>query len=174
MPLILIILAIATFFVFIDPLYKEVKVLKQKKADNDKMLELAEQLQRKREQLQNDYNAIKPLEREQLAKLLPDTVDNVRLILDINNIADDYNVAIKNILVSSDEAVVASETQTTVADVGTISLSFSITATYDIYLNLLKDLEEALRLVDIRSLEIGRGEGIFYDYSITLDTYWLR
>lgn len=180
-PLILIALAVIIFFLFIDPLNDEVKNLSKKKADNDTMLELAEELQRKRDRIHDAFNEISVDEREELEKLLPDTVDNVRLILDINNVAEQYGIVIKNITVSRDGerdtkrgSNLVSSIDTT-GDIGTITLGFSIDATYDVFINFMKDLEEALRVVDIRALDIDAGrEDVFLGFGVTLDTYWLR
>lgn len=181
-PFILIALAIIIFFMVIDPQYEEVKRLMKEKEDNDTMLTLAEDLQRKRDALHDAYNAIGADERERLAKLLPDTVDNVRLILDINNVAEQWGVPIKDISVTREGDQVqrrqqnVSSTVDASGDVGTITLSFSVDANYETFMNFIRDLEEALRIVDIRALEVsaGRGDGVFYNFSITLDTYWLR
>jgi Tfp pilus assembly protein PilO len=156
--------------------------LRTKKADNDTMLTLAEQLQRKRDELHDAYTAISPEERENLTKLLPDTVDNVRLILDISNIAAESGIEIRDISVTREGEQLerrqtnTASTITTSNDIGTITLSFSVEATYEKFVGFIKSLERALRLVDIRALEINpsRGDNIFYNFDITLDTYWLR
>jgi Tfp pilus assembly protein PilO len=182
LPFILIIISMAIFFFVIDPQYNQVQNLLKEKESNDTMLQLAEDLQRKRDRLHDAFNSISVNEREELQKLLPDTVDNVRLILDINNIAEQYGVIIKNISVTreddgnnqSQKNVVSSiERQ---GDIGTISLSFSMNATYDVFINFMKDLEEALRIVDIRSLDVSarQGDNVFLGFHIDLDTYWLR
>ena len=180
-PFILIALAIAIFFLFIDPQNDKIKELSKKKADNDTMLELAEELQRKRDRIHDAFNGISVDEREELEKLLPDTVDNVRLILDINNVAEQYGIVIKGITVTRDGERDSRNTKNVVSsvdttgDIGTITLGFSIDATYDVFINFMKDLEEALRVVDIRALDIQAGsDDIFMSFGVTLDTYWLR
>lgn len=181
-PLILIALAITIFFLFINPLNDQIKDLSKKKQDNDQMLELAEELQRKRDDIHKAFNNISVEERKELEKLLPDTVDNVRLILAINDVAERYGVVIKNISVSKDGekdknqgSNVISSVDTT-GDIGIITLGFTIESTYDVFINFMKDLEESLRIVDIKSLDIsgGRDNDVFLNFGITLDTYWLR
>lgn len=182
LPLILIILAVAIFFFVIDPQYEKVKELTKQKQENDTMLNLAQRLQSKRDSLHDSYNEISVDERKELEKLLPDTVDNVRLVLDINNIAEQYGIVIKNITVSRDGDKESNKSQNVVSsidssgDIGTITLGFSTDATYDVFINFIKDLEEALRVVDIKSLEISSGgsKDVFLGFTVTLDTYWLR
>lgn len=192
MPLFLIIISAAVFFFFIDPQYKEVKSLKIEIEENEKTLELAKQLRQKREELKEKYNSISTDEKADLGKLLPDTVDNVRLIIDINNIAEKYGVVIRDISIGEDDKskddtkVIESEFTDFVGSsaisypdtskIGVISFSFSVSTQYDVFVELLKALEQTLRIVDIRDVTITRGEkdDIFYNYKVTMDTYWLK
>jgi Tfp pilus assembly protein PilO len=192
LPFILIIIAIIGFFMFVDPRYKEVKELQLEIEQNNKTLDLARELREKRDALRERYNQISNEERFELKKLLPDTVDNVRLIIDINNIAERYGIVIQDISVSATEEsnddvrIISSEFEGIIdsaeieypdtSKIGVISFSFSTQAQYDVFLDFLKDLEEALRIVDIRSIDIVRGteEDVFYEYRINLDTYWLK
>ena len=126
-PFILIALAVVIFFLFIDPEYDKVKTLLKEKEDNDTLLQLAEELQRKRDILHDSFNSIGVDEREELQRLLPDTVDNVRLILDINNVAEQYGIVIKNITVTRDGESDSTNTNVVssvdaIGDVGTITL----------------------------------------------------
>lgn len=186
LPIILILLAIGIFFVIIDPQWNEVKDLQDEKEANNEMLTLAKDLQDKRDRLRNSFNNISTQEKEQLAKLLPDTVDNVRLVLDINNAAEKYGVIIRNITVQSEDEQKNIDSQIITSDlnddIGTITLGFSITSTYDVFIQFMQDLEEALRIVDIRKLEAQRivqqsplGTNTeFLNFNVELDTYWLR
>jgi len=194
-PVILILVSIGMFFILFDPRYNEVKELQQEIQENNETLDLAKQLREKRDILRDKYNQISNDEKLELQKLLPDTVDNVRLIIDINNIAKKYGILIQDIAVASDDDEIDdrtgkiqsldSEFEGIIDDVnieyadtskiGVISFSFSATAQYTVFLEFLKDLEEALRIVEIRSLEIERdSENIFYTYRVNLDTYWLK
>lgn len=192
MPILLIIVSIGIFFIVIDPEYKEVKDLQKEIEQNNRTLDLAAQLREKRESLRDRYNQISESERFELTKLLPDTVDNVRLIIDINNIAEKYGIIIQNFEITTSEdsdnnvRVLDSEFEGVIdnaaieyadtSKVGVISFSFSVAAQYDVFIEFLKDLEEALRIVDIRSISIDRGdeEDVFYNYRVNLDTYWLK
>lgn len=179
LPLILIVISVAIFFLFIDPQYEEVQKLNKQKRDNDNMLELSKELQRRREALQTKYNAISPEERRQLEKLLPDTVDNVRLVLDINNVARNNGVTIQNIDVSKDADISQKNTNVSTSvdrttDIGTIRLGFTVNSSYETFISFMKDLEETLRVVDVRSLNIRQGQGNLLTYQVVIETYWLR
>jgi len=179
LPLILIVISIIIFFLFIDPQYEEVQRLNKQKRENDNMLQLSQGLQRRRDLLQASYNNIGTEERRQLEKLLPDTVDNVRLVSDINSIAEQYGISISNIDVSKDSVNPDKTTNVSTnvertTDVGTITLGFTVTSTYEVFINFMRDLEETLRVVDIKSLNIRQGQGNFMVYEVIIDTYWLR
>lgn len=191
MPILLILVSIAIFFVVIDPKYKEVQNLQDQITKNEDTLKLANELRKKREELRERYNQISDSEKFQLQKLLPDNVDNVRLIIDINNIAEKYGIAIQNFNITTSEDSkndvknLNSEFEDITGDstlnypdtskVGVISFTFSVSAQYEVFTEFLLDLEESLRIVDIRSIDIdSSGDSSFYDYRVTLDTYWLK
>lgn len=174
-PLILIILAIGSFFIFIDPKFGDIKELQEEIDDNQELIDIAVELRRKREELQDKFNMISPEEREKLEKVLPDAVDNVRLINDINNIANDFGVSLTDI--SINEA--STPTGENVVDktgkmYGEINLNFSVSSRYDTFKEFMYSLERSLRLVDIESFSVTVEEGVFYNFKVSLNTYWLR
>jgi Tfp pilus assembly protein PilO len=192
MPIIFILTSVGIFFLVINPQYEDIKKLQDEIEQNDVTLDLAERLREKRDLLKEKYNQISDAERFELTKMLPDTVDNVRLIIDINNIAAKYGIVIQNFEIGpsedSEENIqklssdfVGANTTASIeypdtSKIGVISFSFSVSSQYDVFINFLKDLEEALRIVDVRSVGISKGadEGVFYNYRVNLDTYWLK
>lgn len=195
MPIVLILISIGIFFLLIDPNYKKVKDLQVEVDANQNALVVAKKLESQRKDLQQKYTEISQDEKNKLEKLLPDTVDNVRLIIDIDNIAKKSGIVIRDININSDDGsepqssnprTQGSSFDSIVGDnaikyvdankIGVISFSFSVSAKYDVFLEFLKQLEESLRIVDIRNIEITRTgtESVFYDYKVTMDTYWLK
>jgi hypothetical protein len=166
-PFILIALAIAVFAFFIDPQYDEVRQLLKQKEENNTMLGLSKDLKSKRDNLHDAFDNISAEERQELEKLLPDTVDNVRLILAIDDIATQYGISIKNIGVGAEGQNNNGTNESantlnggsrndvssvdTSGNIGTIKLTFTIDATYKEFLSFIEDLEGALRIVDIKT-----------------------
>ena len=194
-PIILIMLSIGIFFFLIDPQYKKIQTLQAEVVENDKTLDVAKKLRSKREELREKFNMISEEEKEELEKLLPDTVDNVRLIIDINNVAEQFGIVIRDISIVTDEGTDSKSTPSRTqgssfegvieensigyvdpGKIGVITFSFSVSAKYEVFLEFLKQLEESLRIVDIRNIVISRGsaEGSIYNYKVTMDTYWLK
>jgi hypothetical protein len=193
-PIILIILSVAIFLFFIDPQYKKIQETNVQINQNKETLKIADELKSKKIELDEKFNQIAEEDKDDLGKLLPDTVDNVRLIIDINNVASQFGIVIRDINIDTKDTQVAgvksvvsqksnfdsvlkedSLKYVDTSKIGVISFSFSVSAKYEVFLEFLKQLEESLRIVDIRDIQISQGNGgIFYDYKVTLDTYWLK
>jgi hypothetical protein len=156
--LLLIIVSIGIFFFYIDPQYKELKTLRQTQAENEVMLAKAAKLRADREVLNTRYTAISEAEKDQLAKVIPETVDNVRLILDIDNIAQKYGVVLRGITITGGTENAETKSKQIVDKTdkknGTITLGFSFTASYDTFKKFMIDLENSLRIVDITDFTV--------------------
>ncbi len=155
-----------------------IKELQAKEKSYDDALNQSQELKRVREQLLARYNTFTVEEREKLEDFLPDNVDNIRLVIDINNIAARHSLSVKNLQLgdTKDGAAVRSDSAvgTPGGAVGTVELGFTITADYDNFLAFLSDLEHSLRLVDVERITFSVGEKTTSDYSFTIRTYWLH
>lgn len=112
-------------------------------------------------------------ETEKLEKLLPDHFDNIRLIMDIDAIASKYNVLIRKVDVSnagSTESGLGKNTDS----YNSLSLDFTIEATYDNFQRFLDDLTNSLRMVDVTNLSFQASSLNLFRYSLSLKTYWLK
>lgn len=189
--LILLGISIAGFFMFISPTYEEVKVLKEKIASYNSALDNAKALENERDKLTAKENAISDENKEKLKKLLPDNVDNIRLILEIEKIAQPYGMSIRNIQYDSAETTPkkpgsampgGAEGDSARQEYGIWNLRFSTQSTYNNFLNFVKDLESNLRIVDISSIKFIANEGggmnpnlaEAYKYDFSIKTYWLK
>jgi len=181
-----IIAAGAMFFLFTQPTYDKVKVANASIAQYDAALEKASELQARKQELLSRYNAFNPTDREKLEKLLPDHVDNVRLILDLDSLAGKHNIAVQNVVVSGQTGAVG--TQSAVGAIGaskqkydSLTLTFTTQGTYQTFQEFMADLELSLRIVDLVSLKIAsitssdaRAAEPLYTYTLTIRTYWLK
>lgn len=176
MPIILIAVSIGVFIFFVDPQYDEIKETRETIDENKNLLELANQLRRERNTLSDKFSDISEEDRERLGKVLPDNVDNVRLILDIQDIARDFGIQILNINVqaSQDNQQEGRLIDNTNNAYGTIAVNFSVSAEYDVFKSFMRRLENSLRLIDIQSFSVSAGDGLFYNYNVSFNTYWLR
>lgn len=185
-PIIFIVLAVGIFFLYVQPQnerFNEIKKIEQEyKMARDK----ANELRTKREGLQNKFKQVGIADQERLKKMLPDTIDNVRLLLDLTNIANRFGISPTAITISSGQEVGAQAAgadaenkdqiiiDNTSTGYGTIKIGFSFVATYEDYKRFLRELELSLRLIDIKQLTVRTSETPLNSYSIIFETYWLR
>jgi len=193
LPFILIGFAIAGFFVFTSPLYKDISTLKGEVSSYNEALDNSKALENERDKLTAKYNAISVDDLAKLQKLLPDNIDNIRLILEIEKVASPYGMVLKDVkydAIEKDTPKNAAVSQggvqggrtvlTPQKDYGVWNLSFSVSSTYNNFLNFTKDLENNLRIVDISSVSFSSDtdaktnpSGI-YKYDFNIKTYWLK
>lgn len=183
--IIIIFIAGGVFFFYTKPSYDQVQVQQSQTASYNAALDKAAELQQLKQGLLSRYNAFNPNDVDRLQKLLPDHVDNVALILDIDNLAAHYGLALANVDVSSPKSSASSQTALGVVGSGgqkydSLTLKFSTRGTYTAFRQFMRDLEDALRIVDLDTLTIspagiaGAGEEPLYTYDISLRTYWLK
>ena len=174
--LILVIAAVGIFVVYTNPQYQNIKVLQSQAADQGKALDQSKTLLAGRDNLQKIYKQIPPASLDKLNKLVPNSVDNVRLVIDINGIAARRGLAPKNIRIDkADSAKTVSTLGPDASGYGSINLSFDVTAPYGTFIDFMKDLESSLRLVDVNSVSfVATVQGDTYDYSVSIRTYWLN
>lgn len=167
-PIILLGLSIAFFFVFSNPLYVSMTELRTKRASYDAALANSHELEKQREKLTTKYNSIDRTDLIKIQKFLPENIDNIRLILEIEQIALKYHMVLKDIKYNSTadkknstptnggEGVVIQRVENTQAspkDYGVWDLEFSTSGTYDDFLRFTRALEGNLRIVDVSSIQ---------------------
>ena len=184
-PLILLIVSGILFFAWINPLYQGNHVDSKGKTDNiitlqattasyDKTLTNQLALKNKVDNLTQIKSSVSDVDTNRLAKMLPSSVDNVRLIVEMEDIVKKYSpLGFKGISVSKADTV----SDTIVANpeqYNSININFTVTMAYGDFVNFLKDLEDNVRLVDINSVSFNANDLGSYDFSVTLKTYWLN
>lgn len=170
----LTIVALGLFFGYIDPAYQNIKELRSEEKVYDEALNQSRELQRIRDSLLSQYNTFSQQDLDRLEKLLPDHVDNVRLILDIDSIASKYNMRTRSVIVSGTNPEGSNVIGANQSDVDSVILSFSVAATYENFIRFIKDLELSLRIVDLVGLSFSATEGEAFDFNVSIKTYWLR
>lgn len=173
-PALFILAAFGLFFAYTNPLYQEIKA---KQATLDTIQEAnkkATELRAVRTALTNERKEISQEDIDRLQKMLPDGVENVRLIIDINNIADKYGMAVKNPRINQGSTDKGAALGPDANRYGTISLSFVVSTSYENFQLFLKDLESSLRIVDVTALSFAASTANQYDFSVTIQTYWLK
>ena len=182
-PIILIIISIGTFFFYVDPNYRgtdlsngaqSIQDLQKEDAQYQASLNNTTAIRMKRQTLMDKESGINPSDLSKLQKLLPDNIDNIKLVIDINQIAQTHNLTLKDIKLDTSIKTNPNKLGVDTSKHGTVGLSFSVTSSYDNFQNFLTDLEKSLRLVDITDLSVTGNDTGIYDFSVGLKTYWLK
>lgn len=182
-PIILVVLAIGIYFTFTQGKIAEFKEVQKVNAEYQQALDNSEKLIKVRDAVLKSYNEISPEDQERLNLLLPDNVDNVRLIIDVNGVAARHNLAVKNIKTTASAANSSSATAAAPQNTGrinvpstydTVTLSFNVSTNYETFIAFLRDLEASLRILDISKITLSVGDNGIYDYGVELKTYWLK
>ena len=166
-PIISIIVAFALYFFFIQDTLERVAELKIESAQFDEALESAQELENTIERLTRESESIQTSDLDKLEILLPDHIDSVRFIYDLNTIAEIHNKTLGEVSV---EELKGDRFTSTI-------VTFSINGTYSELLAFLSDLELSLRIIDVQSISFkvtndSDKDGI--DYTIVIATHVLK
>lgn len=185
LPLVLTAISVGLFLVYTNPTYTAINDLKTSVSAYDQALYNSKELLRVRDQLTTQYNGISADDRARLSKIMPDNVDNIRLIIDIQRIASQYGMLPRDITFEPITKDATSRTQAVVSDqlpeskknYGSFDLGFSVSGNYENFLAFLGDLEKSLRVVDVASVSFqapDAGFGNTFKYVVKIRTYWLK
>ncbi|RJQ34135.1 hypothetical protein C4568_03290 [Candidatus Parcubacteria bacterium] len=196
--ILLFILAIGIFFIYTKPGYTgpgtpespSVNEMQAQIAQYDDALQKVAELEQLKQRLLAKYNSFNPNDIERLETLLPDHVDNIGLILELDSLASRYGMTLENVDVDSSRTAASTESAEA-ADLGdgtlkvegqnyeSITMTFSTFGTYEKFKTFMQDLEASLRMVDLVSLtfegqETSSGGQPTYNFDISIRTYWLK
>lgn len=181
LPLIALAAAAGIFFAYVSPTWSgSIAVAKDAIALDDDALASAEEYAAQQNALAAARAAIDPEILERLANLLPDSVDNVGLILDVNALAARSGLSLANIDVAAAadggaKSGAPGVLPTGAANpVGSINLSLTALGTFSAFQTFIRGIERSARLLDVQDIGVKGSDTGVYAYQITLRLYWLR
>lgn len=193
--LILIIAAVWIFWGYTSPIYEEAGALREVRTDYQAKLAQANEFRQKYENLTAQYQSFSENDLTRLSRLVPETVDSVRLVMEVSDIAARQGLSIKNIKINESTkdtqgAINAPATPSATGDLtpvvasgsagpsfNSVDLNFSITGDYEQFIAFLKDLEKGLRILDVTEIKFAPATGATtdnYDFNLGLRAYWLK
>lgn len=184
-PILLIVLSVSLYFTFTDNQYAKVKELQAEQEEYEVAIDNSKKLLAKRDELLAQYNSFSQQDLQKLERLVPDSIDNVRLVIDINGITSRYGAAIQNLKLNTVKAGEVEEQPPVGPDGNPIAsgdakpynsatISFSLSTTYETFIKILKEMETSLRILDIASVKFNASESEPYSYDVTIRTYWMK
>ena len=194
LPTLFIVISILLYFVVVGPLWNDVDTLRAEVDQYNTALDNSTGLQKTRDTLLTKYNSISQDDKDKLQHLLPDSVNNIKFILEIERLANLHGMPIKNIKFENQNndnvpdpktAVVTAATKGGLKPYGVFPVEFSVDGNYDSFVLFLKDVEYNLRLVDVKSVSFivpsvvqtktaDSPDPSIYTYDVKIDTYWLK
>ncbi len=176
-PFLVLALALVSFFYFTTPVLEEIKALKVEMQRLTVANANAKALEDRQIELQNRRSEIDQNDINDLNQLLPSNIDNVRLIIDINNIAKKRGLTVRNPSVLKENDSNPPEAKPSgdqLSGKSSAVISFSVSASYEIFKLFLGDLARSRQIVDVENVSFSGNDRNFYDYKISLRTYWLK
>ena len=187
LPIILIASSIAVFFGYVDPNYKGssaqsntdyskagVVFLQSELTKYNDILNSSTKIISQRDSLVAKKNTINETDKARLERLLPNNIDNIRLIIEISKIAEGKGLSVKNVSVGDMTKNTSTGIGPDNSPYGTMTLKFTVNSSYGNFINFLQDLENNLRLLDITEISFNTTDSGFYDFNVSFNTYWLK
>lgn len=172
------------------PRYNDVQTMRAEVASYNTNLTTATKLEQQRESLIAKYNTINKADLDNVKTLLPDSVDNIRLIIQINSLATKNNLSsLRQVDYNPDDISGKTTANGQAPDpevqnlpYGEFVISFQTSGQYSNFLSFMSDLEKNLRLVDVTNITFtpnNSSNGVAtlasgITYKVTLKTYWLK
>jgi Tfp pilus assembly protein PilO len=179
--LILIAGSVGVFVKLVQPMYANVQNLRSEVSTSGGSLSTAGIIKKQRDDLIAKYHSISKTDLDSLNALLPDSVNNIRLIIQMNALANKNNLStLRSVDYQTGES---KDKNTQYLDsekpYGEFLISFQTTGQYKNFLTFISDLESNLRLVDIVGIDFSSSDGevggtTSMSYKVTLKTYWLK
>jgi Tfp pilus assembly protein PilO len=169
-------LSVGVFFAYINPLWKgEIAEAKNGIEENERALKSADEYVKRQNALAEQKSSIDPVALTRLETFLPNSVDNVGLILDLNALAEEAGLALESMDVAPQATIVTTgEDAEPLEPVGEIDMNIAAKGTYDALQMFLAGIESSARLLDERQLTVTGSDDGVYDYQISIRLYWLR
>ena len=184
-------MGVAIFFAFTSPIYDDISTLRLRALSYNEALGNSKALENARDALTVKKNSIDPDNLVKLERLLPENIDNIRLILEIEKIALPYGMVLKDVKYNTSDTGTSKEgvgiagggaIQNKSKTYGVWDLEFSTVGSYNNFLSFTRDLESNLRIVDVSSITFSSatGGGVSpsspdtYKYNFKIKTYWLK
>lgn len=169
--IVLLVLAVGGVYVVAMPLWDEVKAATVEAQTLDALIERRETLNAIGADVIKRYEAVSQADLRRIDTLVPDSIDNVKLILELQRMAEQYNLTVQRIDVAGEGVRDLAGRR-----LNTVSFQANLGGSYSDFIIFLEQLERNQRIIDLRSLSFqsNDSEEEEYLYNLTLDTYWME
>jgi hypothetical protein len=181
-PIFSIIIALALFFLFIQPTFEEIQDVKKEYDEYQLARKAVGDFLTRLRSLSSQVDNLSAPDVERLESFVPERIDEIGMVVDLEALIESHNMAFGSIAVSEPPKIDAdldvAENNSTITfdnDFRTTDISFTVIGTYEDMRSLLKDMERSLTLMEI--MKLGFSSPASADdptvYTITIRTYSL-
>lgn len=178
--IVLVVIAIGLYFTVTKTVLSDASKVNESNKEYEKALQNVNILLQKSDELNDKYKRLSEEQRERLEKMVPQKVDNIRLIIDLNDIAYKFGFVLKGIQANTASAntnIQVSPSQPgmiSTPTLETVTVTFGVTAPYQQFINFMQELERSLRIFDVTGLSVTSADSGIYEWKVELKTYWLK
>ncbi len=179
-PFIIIAVCVATYYMYISPTYTSASVLAIKKSEYNQALKKSKELIEKRDALLVAYNQIPPEDIDRLQRIIPNSINSVDIVTQVNALASPRNLEVRNVSVTGDKpesqngAIIDPVTN---APYKTTNVTVTLIGQYEQFTGFVRDLESSTRLSDITAVTVKPNtkvsEGESFEFTLNFKTYSL-
>jgi hypothetical protein len=190
-PIFAILIAIGLVLTYVRPTFLAVKATQNETKEYEEAIDIAKQLNQRLSELMSTRASFRSSDLDRLEVMVPDSLDEVSLVLDLDTLARTYDMLISEIAIqeigggqgeraaSAALAEDGAEVDVTVEPVEVpltksykaTDISFTVSGTYEDFLAFLESAESSLMFLDVVKLEFDKAEEDLYAFKVTLRTY---
>jgi Tfp pilus assembly protein PilO len=181
-PILSILIAGAAIFFFVKPMFVEIQAVQAETKGYTDAIDKATQFNVLLASLLEKKNSFSTRELDRLETLVPDQIDGVRALVDLERLATSHGLLFSRVTVDlAGEGIEDSEESSKdVADGSVVQLQnglraldieFSVVGGYSQFKSFLEDVERSLVLMDISELTFQTQVGELTNYNVTVRLY---
>ncbi len=175
LPVVCVGISILLVVVVINPSLAKLKLVQQQLVELRQSEQRVEELLAIYDSLRAKYQEVSTEQIAVLEKALPSNVNNVRLILELERIAELQGLGFKDVDVVLKKDSSQSETATP-DQLRKVVATMTLVGDYPSFIQYLSDLEQSLRIVTTRSIDFKavRSEKAAeqFEFKVVIETYW--
>lgn len=173
--IIMVVAAVLGVVFYALPTYQSAQALRTEEQELDSALDNARRLQAARDDLLERFNAFSARDLERLETMVPDNIDNVKMIIELDALASQYGLSIQNIDVVEEELTLEEQQLADNRNYGEVELNLGLVGPYERFVTFVEDVERSLRLIDVQSIAFQTTDiRDNYQYDMVVRTYWLK
>jgi len=171
-----VILTLSIGYAFVYPSIGDLSALIEEKQKYNESLEMVNNIENRKNELLTKFNSIPAADRKDIETILPDSLNFVKLVSQIDAVAASHGILIDRI--SSRE--IDSSSGGSIEETGSQKpyessvIGFSFDASYDRFNAFMNDLEKSQRILDIKSIRLATKEDGTYSYNVEFEAHWLK